>query len=821
MGDSTKKVEYEITADGSGFVQTMERTAQSASGAAATIKSHFESVGGVFQAVQKQLLLITAVVAGGAFFKEAIAATNKMTGETMLLSKRLGITAEEAATLNTALGDIGTDSETYVSAFDKFAKQIKKNETGLQDLGLVTRDSNGNLRDSNTLYREALEEVGKYKPGLDQTTAAMSFFGKSVDEVMKLQKLNNAVLEEAQRKNAALGLTISKENVEASKKYKAAMNDVGDVLNAVQKAIGDAVMPVFTELATYFAESGPYVVNIFKGALTGLLVVFRSVKLAIQVFSSAVFETINLIIDQVGNLSDMFGALFRGDFKGAADAFKKWADRPIEAIRRVVSEGKAAFTEAQESFSSDVSRIWGKGTAVGAPKGGEKRMGEMDKGGGQDSGQMAAWEAELAERKLLIAERARAEGSFREMSKQEEQSYWQQILQNQVRTESESLAVRKKVAEQGLAIDKQAFEARIESLHTEREELQKNYTARIVIATTAYNETVSKYGQESKEAQKAYGEILAERRKLVEQQRLLDSSAAEARRARAATEVELERIGVQEQLSLGAISKAQELEQERVFEDRLYAIKRQALEERLQLVNQENDPEAWAQIHAQIEAAEEQHQVRMKQIKSGLNVASMQPMANMFKGAETAISASIQGILNRTMSLKQGMAAAWKGISQSIIAEMANIMAKRLTMWAAEKTFTMLGIGADAAKAGSGAASSVASVPYVGPILAIAAMAAVFAGVMGMKSNVPSAAGGFDIPGNINPITQLHANEMVLPAKHADVIRALADGGDALQAPAQPPVHIHGSPNDYIQLKDLAKAMKEAHRDFKFTGFRS
>jgi len=152
---------------------------------------------------------------------------------------------------------------------------------------------------------------------------------------------------------------------------------------------------------------------------------------------------------------------------------------------------------------------------------------------------------------------------------------------------------------------------------------------------------------------------------------------------------------------------------------------------------------------------------------------------------------------------------------------MANIMAKRLTMWAAEKTFTMLGIGADAAKAGSGAASSVASVHYVGPILAIAAMAAVFAGVMGMKSNVPSAAGGFDIPGNINPITQLHANEMVLPAKHADVIRALADGGDALQAPAQPPVHIHGSPNDYIQLKDLAKAMKEAHRDFKFTGFRS
>ena len=39
-----------------------------------------------------------------------------------------------------------------------------------------------------------------------------------------------------------------------------------------------------------------------------------------------------------------------------------------------------------------------------------------------------------------------------------------------------------------------------------------------------------------------------------------------------------------------------------------------------------------------------------------------------------------------------------------------------------------------------------------------------------------SAAGGFDIPSGINPVTQLHEREMVLPAQYADVIRSMAGG---------------------------------------------
>ncbi|MFH4202096.1 hypothetical protein WAJ61_22125, partial [Acinetobacter baumannii] len=46
---------------------------------------------------------------------------------------------------------------------------------------------------------------------------------------------------------------------------------------------------------------------------------------------------------------------------------------------------------------------------------------------------------------------------------------------------------------------------------------------------------------------------------------------------------------------------------------------------------------------------------------------------------------------------------------------------------------------------------------------------------------IKSARGGYDIPAGVNPMTQLHEEEMVLPKQHANTIRALgksmANGG--------------------------------------------
>ena len=197
MADSTQETAVKISGDGSGAVEAMAKATEAVTSGVGKMKTSLNDVGDSFKKLTGVFAALAAVVGGGAFFKEAIGATNKLTGESLKLSKSLNITVDAATTLNTALGMIGSDVDSYVGSFQKFAMQLKRNEQGLVDMGLKTRDANGNLRDGNDVYKEAIAMVGQYKPGLDQTTAAQKLFGKSIDEVMKLQKLNNEIMDRA------------------------------------------------------------------------------------------------------------------------------------------------------------------------------------------------------------------------------------------------------------------------------------------------------------------------------------------------------------------------------------------------------------------------------------------------------------------------------------------------------------------------------------------------------------------------------------------------------------------------------------------------
>jgi hypothetical protein len=128
-------------------------------------------------------------------------------------------------------------------------------------------------------------------------------------------------------------------------------------------------------------------------------------------------------------------------------------------------------------------------------------------------------------------------------------------------------------------------------------------------------------------------------------------------------------------------------------------------------------------------------------------------------------------------------------------------------------------IGTEAAKAGAGAASSQAAIPIVGPGLAIAAMASIVAAVGGMAGKVPSAAKGFDIPRGLNPLTQLHEREMVLPASLADTVRDMAAARVAGESPqVRQPIQLRAAKaGDFFMINrnELADVLRVLGAEFK------
>lgn len=420
---------------------------------------------------------------------------------------------------------------------------------------------------------------------------------------------------------------------------------------------------------------------------------------------------------------------------------------------------------------------------------------------GKDDSRLPAWEAALAERKLNLAELANAEGSFREMSKAEEAAYWKEILDRTDLSEKERNAVRRKYAAAALEMRKDAFEAELEALKTERDEMEKNYGERTRIAREAYLKIAAAYGEESKEAKKAYGDVLAEHRKFVEQQRQLDLLAADRRREMRLADVELDRLLLQEQEALGTVSRAQVLQAEAELEQRIYQVRLQGLQDRLALIDPARDPVAYAQANAAIEQAELQHQQRLAQIQQQTRLDAASPIVGMLREIEGSWGSLLANMAKGATTIGGFARGLFRSVTDAVINSLAKMSAewgvRQIAMRLFAKADSIGTVAREAGKAGAGGVASMAAAPFPLNLGAPAFGAAMSAAALSFAP-LASAMGGFDIPFGVNPMTQLHAQEMVLPREYADVIRGLA--GDRAEPSvvnnyfsASPQVTVHGA----------------------------
>lgn len=328
--------------------------------------------------------------------------------------------------------------------------------------------------------------------------------------------------------------------------------------------------------------------------------------------------------------------------------------------------------------------------------------------------------------------------------------------------------------------------------------------------------------------------------------------------------LEMEKDAADQALANGRISQLERLDLEIEFENRRYQIAYDALQERIALAEQDPTYSQTAidklkaqmaelgQGHERTQAKNEGKRESQRQ-KDAPNVMEMLQDGgkNVWQEAQQQMGQAFSAMLTRTQNFRTAMNNFFKSMGQTFIQEMVTKplmgMMQRLVQESAiykmifstkdtletaaaaktaatKATETTSVVTANATQAASGAAASQASIPYVGPILAVAAMAAIMAAVMGLMgggggsqtttttTRIPSAAGGWDIPAGINPLTQLHENEMVLPAEHAQTIREMAgqSGGD------DSTIIINSTGGDFIHKKDLAKLLKQMKRDFKF-----
>lgn len=472
--------------------------------------------------------------------------------------------------------------------------------------------------------------------------------------------------------------------------------------------------------------------------------------------------------------------------------------------------------ETMPMLASTIAAIKGLGGGGEKPGGGDeekKTALDFDHSGdaeGKQKEHMKAFEAGLDA--LLSSRKA-----YGDQAKVLEKQYWEEVLQVEGLSTDEYATVQKKIWE----IDNAEHAKAVQN----SKELER---------------------MKAEDMRASVKEIEAEYKRMEEIQKI----HAEAEKEIALSAVHEEEAVAKSKLAAGQINAEQYEQLMLEFERRRAAIEIEALQQQMQNVDPNLDPVKYAQLTSAIEVAAHKHADNMVEIASESAVKMDGIWKPFIDRTVNIFSQGLSQMLNHNTSFVGYLKQAWNSMVGSFASAVlsmvlhhalgeqtkteATIMAETervaIRAWGSLQSLAITAASAIkeiaiyAFTAIAAAWQAISAIPYVGPFLAPAVALATGAAIFAIGSQIASAEGGYDIGPHDNPMTQLHANEMVLPAPIANTVRnavaADGSGGGGIGGSGGGDMHAHyhaapgESPSSILANKaTLAKMIKQLARE--------
>lgn len=399
-------VVVKIGGDDSAFVATLRNVQSQSTAAAASVRESFDGVKSTFEAVSAAFIAFTAVLAGGRAFKEMIDATVQTNFAAQELGRQMGITATQAGVLRVAMDENFITTEQMETATAKITVTLRKNEEAFGRLGVATRDSNGEYRNTFAIMQDVNAALLATKEGTDRNVEGQLIYGKGWAAVERSIMITKDSMAEAAKTADELNLVVGQEGLDATNRYKKALAAAGETVDGIYKTIGDALMPVLTELAEWFRSKGPAAIEIVKKAIGTLIITFSALKNAVEITFDVIAGVVETTIVALITLNDVIDRVVHFDFAGAKaawtsgwDQIKQIATSRIDDIKRHADDFSTTYGDARDSATHKTTATATKergGRASDYDDGKEKKAEDA-------AAKLLARELEAQERVLAIA----------------------------------------------------------------------------------------------------------------------------------------------------------------------------------------------------------------------------------------------------------------------------------------------------------------------------------------------------------------------------------------------------------------------------------
>lgn len=715
------------------------------------------------------------------------------------LSQKTGIAVEELNGLGFASGQAGGSLEAMGAAAGKLNKAITESAGGngeaaeaFKALGISVKDAEGNLKKADVVMAEVADQFQKYQDGPEKAAIALRLLGKAGAEMIPLLNDGGAAM---------------RENIEYAKRYSFQTTELSDAADNFNDTMGKLqlqqrgfinqlsaeMLPVLQSVANALLETSEKANELhswsgkLSAGLTGLT--------GVAVTGAFVFEQWGI---KLGAAAAKAEALSKLDFKGfrqiSADAEADLANSrgDYQVLRGEIRNGGAKDRFGVPMATAE--RMMGQEREILAAR---NQMLSKYQGDGlislkdANAGRVAA-QAEYvknmkglygAEIAILTAKQnapTTTEAGKKEIQGQIDGLYRSQSL---VGTDKPAAPKLPEQQRQKTEAEKQieAGAKRVAALKLQDESFGLS-GAELLKLQLQYEKMPQAYKDDAVAYQQSIDAKKAAEGLRTSQQDALQKFEDDAKREREQNEANVEQIRTSLMTEVEAEQSAHEtrLEQLRAFGD----AKLENLSQANSLIESET---------ARHEAALAEMEERRAQQKIQLDMHVLQQAGGV---ADQMYSMLKQAGLEQTAVAKAAFLAS-KALAVAQIIISTNVAA------AAALAPPPIGLGPIA---GMGLAGTIKALGY--------SSAAMTAGVAIAEA---SAEGGYDIPGGVNPVTQLHEKEMVLPKAQAEVIRGLAKnggaGGAGITINSSPQIHIDSRTDQQEVRRIVAIGVAQGNAD--------
>lgn len=270
-----------------------------------------DAVLGIAGAVAKGALIV-----GGASVGAYAAARSWTTSvaegndEVARQAQAIGMSVESLSKWQGAVRIAGGDARAVTGAFESVrnkildtAKGVEGADKAFRQLEISVRDSSGNLRDTEELFTEAVDNLAKIQDEGVRSAAAFDLFGSSANSLLPVVRRGSAGLRELQLDAESYGTALTTAQSAENDALLEKKRRMDEALKGASNRIADAFLPVFTasslSIANWLEENGDVIESWATGAAETFSSLVRDVKRLFTASSAVGLEN--------GWLTDLYG----------------------------------------------------------------------------------------------------------------------------------------------------------------------------------------------------------------------------------------------------------------------------------------------------------------------------------------------------------------------------------------------------------------------------------------------------------------------------------------------------------------------------------